>query len=526
MNLPTAANKGISLKQVCVTAGERTLLKNAEAEFKAGEITLIVGPSGVGKSILLRIMAGLLNDSLEGIDWSGDVLIDGVKADCGKTGVVFQSFALFDELSALGNIEIARTSGGKHASRLRPKELLACLRIPSNVPTSRLSGGQRQRLAIARTLAYNPTAILYDEPTSGLDPLTGRQVAHLIRDTHQEFEKTSVIVTHDYHALMPIADRIFLLNPESGRLEEIEADEWAAIPQRLAPMAMTSVAKEDEVGSFSFAEVARQKIARVFVGTTGAIIALVMGLISLIPVWRNPIWGIRYFAYYARMVFGPTAFLYLMASGLISGFVTTYFTFKFLPYSNYISPLLVEDLLTALGFATYRIFVPVLSCVLIAARCGAAVASDVGGRQFGNQIDAIKTIGMRPRHYLLTPIMWSFMIGTPLLSYAAFYVAKYTSLVTFVFADGVHGPDFWDQNFHRGLVEPGLLTYQGFGWLVAKLLCCGVGIGIISYYQGLKIKYSTSDVSRSVTATILWATLFSLTVHFIFALFEYEGVVP
>ncbi len=526
MNSTNAANVGISISQVCVTAGERTLLENAQAEFKAGEITLIVGPSGVGKSILLRIMAGLLNDSPEGIVWSGDVTIDGAKAECGKAGVVFQSFALFDELSALGNIEIARASGGKHASRLKPKELLASLRIPANVPTSRLSGGQRQRLAIARTLAYNPTAILYDEPTSGLDPLTGRQVADLIRDTHQEFGKTSVVVTHDYHALMPIADRIFLLDPESGKLEEIDVAEWAAIPERLAPMAVTSVAKEDEVDAFSFTEFSKQKIGQVFVGTTGAVIAFAMGIISLVPIWRNPVWGMRYFAYYARMVFGPTAFLYLMASGLISGFVTTYFTFKFLPYSNYTSPLLVEDLLTALGFATYRIFVPVLSCVLIAARCGAAVTSDVGGRQFGNQIDALKTIGMRPRYYLLTPIMWSFMIGTPLLSYAAFYVAKYTSLVTFVFADGVHGPDFWDQYFHRGLEEPDLFIYRGFGWLISKLLCCGVGIGIISYYQGLKLKYSTSDVSRSVTSTILWATLFSLTVHFIFALFEYEGVVP
>jgi ABC-type transporter Mla maintaining outer membrane lipid asymmetry permease subunit MlaE len=174
----------------------------------------------------------------------------------------------------------------------------------------------------------------------------------------------------------------------------------------------------------------------------------------------------------------------------------------------------------------YRIFVPVLSCVLIAARCGAAVTSDIGGRQYGNQIDALKTFDCNPRFYLLTPILWSFLIGTPLLSYAAYYVAKYTSLVTFVLSDPVRGPDFWHQHFHRGLDMYDQFTYRGFEWLLAKLLCCGVGIAIISYYQGRKPKYSTTDVSRSVTATILWATLFSLTVHFVFALFEYEGVVP
>ena len=515
----------IQIRDLSVVAGRKVLLENANATFEPGEITLVVGPSGVGKSILMRLIAGLTEGFENAIQYIGDVTINDRPSKSGEAGVVFQSFALFDELSPVENVRFAKSCGGKAANKEAAREILQKLNVPTNVPTSRLSGGQRQRLAIARTLAYNPPVILYDEPTSGLDPFTGQQVAKLISDTHARFGKTSVIVTHDYHSLMPIADRIYLLDPDQKKLVEVERENWPTIPDRLAPMASQVRAAEDSTEANTLDHIAK-KVKGIFESTTNAITSMLTGLISLLPLWRSPTWGLRSFAHFLRMVTGPTAILYLMASGFISGFVTTYFTFKFLPFTDYTKPLLLEDLLTALGFATYRIFVPVLSCVLISARCGAAVTSDIGGRQYGNQVDALRTLGNKPTYFLLSPVMWAFLIGTPLLTFAAYYTARYTSLFTFLITHPNHGPEFWHQYSMRGLEEWNGFFYKGFWWLIAKLLASGFGTAVIAYRNGMAPKYSSTDVSRSVTSTILWSTLYVLVVHFAFSLFEFENVVP
>jgi ABC-type transporter Mla maintaining outer membrane lipid asymmetry permease subunit MlaE len=221
----------------------------------------------------------------------------------------------------------------------------------------------------------------------------------------------------------------------------------------------------------------------------------------------------------------------LILAGLIAGFTTTYFTFRFLPFRLYTQPLLIDELLASIGFALYRILVPILATILIAARCGAAVAADVGVKQYGGQIDAMRTLGVRPQAYLLVPAIAAFLVATPFLEWLAFSAARLISMITFLISHP-DVPDFyWQQHFFRNLRSDASAVGGGSGvggwmregalWVLAKNTVCGVGTAVISYHQGMKAKQSASDVSDGITATVLWTTLFVLFVHFLIALLEF-----
>jgi ABC-type lipoprotein export system ATPase subunit/ABC-type transporter Mla maintaining outer membrane lipid asymmetry permease subunit MlaE len=495
-------------------------------------VTLIVGPSGAGKTTLLRFLLGVLDETDRGLVATGMVRLGDRPASPGlrrrSMGVVFQSHALFDELSPLANVRLAeahrrrRTPSPRSADRAR--QLLSELGVPQHVRTSALSGGQRQRLAIARTLAYDPDVILYDEPTAGLDVATASDVAALIRSTHASHPKTSIVVTHDYEALTPVADRIYLLDPATRSLREIPRDQWPRLRDELRPAPPEEPPPEPPpLGPRILVTAARlgRHITDFLAGTTRAVESLAGAALALLPGWRRPLWGLRFLLHYLRLVAGPTAWAYLAISGLIIGFVTTYFTFRFLPFARYTEPLLIEDLLMSMGFALYRILVPVLATILIAARCGAAVASDVGGKSYSRQLDALRTLGVSPRFYLLTSILYSFLLGTPLLTWISYQASAATSLAVFTATHAERGPDFWYSHFHRRLIVPDEALFAGTGWLLAKLLLCAFGIGLIAYHRGAAPKYSGRDVSDAITSSILWSTLYVLVVHFVFAFLEF-----
>ena len=531
--LPEPQGVAVEVEGINVVAGDRILLEDANAQFPAGQVTLIVGPSGAGKSIFLRVLAGLISESDTGIRASGTVKYDDTEvapsARRRSVGVVFQDFALFDELSPMDNVRIARAHRRRHRTSgtdsPSAKEWLDELRVPENVRTASLSGGQRQRLAVARTLAYDPDVILYDEPTSGLDTATAAEVATLIRSTHATHPMTSIIVTHDYDVLTPIADRVYLFDPVTRSLREIDRKDWDSVHDQMSPVPTGDAATKPGGLIGRAGDVAGrlgEKVGGFLATTTKVAEQVLLTPLWLLPCWKNPLWGIRFFSRFFWLVAGPSAWAYIAISGMIIGFVTTYFTFRFLPFEQYTKPLLIENLLMSMGFALYRILVPILVTILIAARCGAAVASDVGSKSYGRQMDAMRTMGMWPKYYLLTPILYSFLLGGPLLTLISYLVAGATSLVAFVATHPDRGPDFWNLHFHARLAVPDQFLFLGTWWLLGKILLCSIGIGLIAYHQGARPKYSSRDVSTGITTTILWSTLYVLIVHFAFAFLEFD----
>ena len=523
----------LRLDRLSVFAGARHLLDESTIEMPGGKITIIVGGSGAGKSVLLRTLAGLNPMNGPVVHWTGKIDLahesneqstDSQNVSLARrVGIVFQQFALFDELSPLANVQFAidHRAGRRDLPTPTSRQWLDELGVPSDTQVSALSGGQKQRLAIARTLAANPHVILYDEPTSGLDSASGKKVAELIRETHEHHHRTSIIVTHDYQTLLPIADDVLLLDSKTKKIIRIPRNEWSKVAERMEAVSLPiDKASADRARPSLFSRLA-VILDHALVATGSSIVASMTLPRYIIPVFPRLGWGLRFTAHYLRLVGGPSAWVYLILAGLIVGFTGTYFTFRFLPFRLYTQPLLVDELLSSIGFALYRILVPVLATILIAARCGAAVAADVGVKKYGGQVDALQTLGVRPASYLLCPIVIAFVIATPLLETLAFTAARTISLFTFTVTHPSMGPYFWQQHFYRNLQQAQSWMYVGWSWVLAKNLACGIGTAAIGYYRGMQEKNSAVDVSHSITSTVLWTTLYVLVVHFIMALFEF-----
>jgi len=210
----------IEFKGVKKAFGAKPVLKGMNLTVNKGEVMFIIGTSGVGKSVTIKHLIGLLR-----VD-AGEIWFDGQRVDelterqfeplRRRIGMVFQSSTLFDSMTLAENVALPLRKHGnlRHADALvEAKKRLAQVYMDDYAERypAELSDGMRKRAAIARTLALSPEVVLFDEPTTGLDPVSARRIDRLIRELAEKLGVTAIVVSHDPPSIFGVADRVAFL---------------------------------------------------------------------------------------------------------------------------------------------------------------------------------------------------------------------------------------------------------------------------------------------------------------------------
>jgi phospholipid/cholesterol/gamma-HCH transport system ATP-binding protein len=243
----------IRLVNVWKEFGGNEVFRNLTLEFRRAATTVVLGPSGVGKSVMLKLILGLLKPDQGRIFIDGTDTTDLAERDLVpirmRFGMVFQGAALFDFLPVRENVAFAlrehkRLREDEVERIVREKLAMVDLAGTENLWPEELSGGMKKRVGLARALAMDPEVILYDEPTTGLDPVTADTINEMILKCQRELETTSIVVTHDMASAYKVGDRLVMLDEgriiADGTPEEIRANGDARVQRFVRGDAMLS----------------------------------------------------------------------------------------------------------------------------------------------------------------------------------------------------------------------------------------------------------------------------------------------
>lgn len=212
----------LSVQQVSMQFGSQKVLHGIDLDVQRGQTVCLIGESGCGKTVMLKLLIGLLRPTVGRVLFDGKALVDLPERELTrerlKFGFLFQGAALFDSLTVYDNVAFGLRAMGKPEKEVREsvgqrlQEVGLAEAVQAKKPAE-LSGGMKKRVGLARALALDPEVMLYDEPTTGLDPIMTDVINELILQTRRQRPITSIVVTHEMRTVYKCADRVVMFYP-------------------------------------------------------------------------------------------------------------------------------------------------------------------------------------------------------------------------------------------------------------------------------------------------------------------------
>ena len=403
---------------------------------------------------------------------------------------MFQNYALFDDLDAQENLRIALDHAPRGTEVLAADVAAMLADIDPRQSISASSGGQRQRLAIARTVVANQPVLLFDEPNSGLDIASARRLLEVIRGLCRTMGKPALIAVHHFEELLPLADRVVVIDPRQRRLIEV--------PPRagLVEARLEAAAAED-----------------VSPGPPG--LPPRASRWRLAARHRSPAWWFaRYVVgYFWLLCASPIMLLYMGAGAVIIGFVTVWFGFNYHSFGGLLKSVLHDETLVGLGMVQSRVAIPLIANLLFVARNCAVIAADVGNRMLSSQFQAMANLNIPGRAYVFSSILLTMVTGSVIFLVLSLLLGGWAAQETWHVQFPTQYRDLFRAQFFRNVVDENGWPLPVMVWVVVKVAVSALLAAGSSILIALGPKPSSQAVSRSVANAIVIGVILTLLVH-------------